>query len=193
MNARRKTGMRNSIDTWLRKDGVVFAAEIGISRGDTVLDFGCGGGDYTIPLAQCVGENGRVYGFDKDRSVLHTAVDVSRKTGMAHIMFLNGYTRIPVPNDSFDVIICYDVLHYEEKRNSIYSEFRRVVKPQGRVSIYPKHSKNDYPLMAFAEMDIETIITEIERNGFILESRGMKRIVHDSAYTRGEILNFRVE
>ena len=40
---------------------------IGIKKGQTVLDFGCGYGAYTIPVAEIVGEQGRVYALDKDK------------------------------------------------------------------------------------------------------------------------------
>jgi len=39
---------------------------IGISKGQTVLDFGCGYGIYTIPVAKIVGKQGRVYALDKE-------------------------------------------------------------------------------------------------------------------------------
>jgi precorrin-6B methylase 2 len=43
---------------------------IGIRRGQTVLDFGCGYGIYTIPVAKIVGEHGRVYALDKDKEAM---------------------------------------------------------------------------------------------------------------------------
>ena len=41
--------------------------QIGIKRGQTALDFGCGYGTYTILVARIVGEQGRVYALDKDK------------------------------------------------------------------------------------------------------------------------------
>jgi len=46
--------------------------KIGVSRGQIVLDFGCGSGTYTIPTAKIAGEPGKVYALDKDRQVLET-------------------------------------------------------------------------------------------------------------------------
>jgi len=43
---------------------------IGIRKGQTVLDFGCGSGIYTIAVARIVGEQGRVYALDKDKGAL---------------------------------------------------------------------------------------------------------------------------
>jgi precorrin-6B methylase 2 len=44
--------------------------QIGIRSGQTVLDFGCGLGIYTIPVAKIVGEQGRVYALDKDKEAV---------------------------------------------------------------------------------------------------------------------------
>ena len=43
---------------------------IGIKKGHTVLDFGCGSGTYTIPVAKMVGKKGKVYALDKDKNAL---------------------------------------------------------------------------------------------------------------------------
>ena len=49
----------------LESRGLEVLRRIGIKRGQTVLDFGCGYGAYTIPVAEIVGEQGRVYALDK--------------------------------------------------------------------------------------------------------------------------------
>jgi len=36
----------------------------GIKRGDKVADFGCGGGYFSIPTSEAVGETGEVFAFD---------------------------------------------------------------------------------------------------------------------------------
>ncbi|MCK4241915.1 MAG: methyltransferase domain-containing protein, partial [Dehalococcoidia bacterium] len=38
--------------------------EVGIEPGFHVLDYGCGPGSYTIPLAELVGESGKIYALD---------------------------------------------------------------------------------------------------------------------------------
>jgi len=38
---------------------------VGVRGGLTVLDFGCGSGNYSIPAAKIVGEKGKVYTLDK--------------------------------------------------------------------------------------------------------------------------------
>jgi len=44
--------------------------KVGIRKGQTVLDFGCGYGMYTIPVAKIAGKQGRVYALDKNKETL---------------------------------------------------------------------------------------------------------------------------
>ena len=44
--------------------------QVGIKRGQTLLDFGCGYGTYAIPAAKIVGVRGIVYALDKDKEIL---------------------------------------------------------------------------------------------------------------------------
>ena len=44
--------MGTNIEKWLEEDGEVFLKDIGIRKGQLILDFGCGVGHYTIPTAK---------------------------------------------------------------------------------------------------------------------------------------------
>ena len=61
---------RRDLDVWLDKEGEEALRKIGVRRGQTVLDFGCGRGNYAIPAAGIVGEEGRVYALDKNQRAL---------------------------------------------------------------------------------------------------------------------------
>jgi tRNA A58 N-methylase Trm61 len=58
---------------------------VGITRGQIVLDFGCGSGMYTIPAAKIVGEQGRVYALDKDKKALDELMQKAESTGLRNI------------------------------------------------------------------------------------------------------------
>jgi precorrin-6B methylase 2 len=53
--------------------------QIGIERGHTVLDFGCGLGMHTIQAAKIVGEKGKVYALAKDKESLVELMQKARR------------------------------------------------------------------------------------------------------------------
>ncbi|HIE43203.1 MAG TPA: methyltransferase domain-containing protein, partial [Candidatus Omnitrophica bacterium] len=46
-----------------------------IKRGMKILDFGCGRGRYTLPLARIVGSEGRIYALDREKGELEKLRD----------------------------------------------------------------------------------------------------------------------
>lgn len=66
----------------LESQALEILRRIGIKRGQTVLDFGCGYGAYTIPVAKIVGEQGRVYALDKDKEALNALIQRGESVGL---------------------------------------------------------------------------------------------------------------
>ena len=84
---------------------------IGIRRGLTVLDFGCGSGTYTIPAARIAGEQGRVYALDKDKGGLGELMQKSESAGLRNIerMDTSGEIKIELTSAPVDVVLLFDV------------------------------------------------------------------------------------
>ena len=185
--------MNTEVRKWMGEDGVKFLEEIGVKKGQTVLDFGCGEGHYTVPASKIVGKDGKIYALDKDRNELEKLKKLIQKDKIKNIEVINVDTKIPLENESVNMILCYDVIHYqkEEERIAVYSEIRRILKKEGIFSVYPKHHKEDNPLMELAHINLEDVVKEIDKTGFILESKFLKRLLHDEYYNEGYILNFR--
>ncbi|MCK4731185.1 MAG: class I SAM-dependent methyltransferase [Methanophagales archaeon] len=187
--------MRTNIERWLRNEGKIFLEDIGIKKGQTVLDFGCGSGHYTIPSAKVVGERGKVYAVEKDKEVLDKLMEQAKSEGLKNIKRIDtsGELKIPLEGKSCDVALLYDVLHYMDvmERNKIYNESHRVLKTDALLSVYPKHNKLDEPLSNLSDMQLEDIIEQIENANFYLERKFFKKLIHDENYNMGCILNFR--
>jgi len=158
---------------------------IGVKPGQTVLDFGCGSGTYTIPLAHVVGNQGEVYALDKDRYVLDGLMQRADSVGLANIRRLDtpGGTQIKLKNRSVDVVLLFDVFHHYyfssvAERQDLLGEISRVLKPVGIFSVYPKHMETEAR-------------TEIESAGFSLEKEISITLVHDRTSPEGgQLLNF---
>jgi len=182
--------MDADIKKWLEKDGEQFLRKIGLKEEQTVLDFGSGVGHYTIPAAKIVGSKSKVYAFDKDKNVLSKLEKAAGRFSLKNIKLINGDTKVSLEDNSVDVVLCYDVVHYMKNRTPIYDEVRRVLKPEGFFSIYPKHHKDDYPLMELASLSLRAVIKEVEKSGFALKDKLSAECFHDDYYNACFILNF---
>jgi ubiquinone/menaquinone biosynthesis C-methylase UbiE len=119
---------------------------IGIRRGQTVLDFGCGYGIYTIPVAKIVGEQGRVYALDKDKEALDALMQKAGSACLANVerMETSGELEIELADETVDVILLFDVFHsfyfpQAGDRRRLLGEIRRIMKPSAflSVSVWP--------------------------------------------------------
>jgi len=183
--------IKSDVKKWLEKDGVGFLNAVGVKRGHAVLDFGCGEGHYSIPAAKLIGEKGKVYAVDKDEQALRRLISQIEEYKLKNIEVINRESKTSLDNNCVDFIICYDVIHYLKDRKILYQEFRRVLRPKGIFSLYPKHHKHDYPLMELAHIKLERILEEVEEARFVLQKHFMKNLIHDDSYNPGYILNFK--
>ncbi len=182
--------MNADIKKWLEKDGEQFLRKIGLKEGQIVLDFGCGEGYYTIPTAKIVASKGKVYAFDKDKNVLSELEKTAERFSLKNIELVNGDTKVSLEDHSVDIVLCYDVIHYIKNRALIYDEVHRVLKIGGFFSLYPKHCKDDYPLMELASVKLGTVMKEVEKSGFALKNKLFTECFHNGHYNEGFILNF---
>jgi len=185
--------VKSDVETWIEKDGEDFLKALGVKEGQIVLDFGCGEGHYSVPASKVTGEKGRIYAVDKDKQALNQLVEVIKKNNIKNIEVIKEESKTTLEDNCADFILCYDVIHYLKDRKVIYHELCRVLRPKGIFSLYPKHHKNDSPLMELAHMKLEDVIKEVEESGFSLQDKFLKRLIHDDYYNEGYILNFRKE
>ena len=180
---------------WLSVDGPEFIEKIGIKKGHTVVDFGCGHGHYTIPAARVVQAKGRVYALDNDEEVIRKIEKKAMKGHYENIipLLVPKNLSLGLKKGTADVALLYDVLHYlqERERKKVYAELHRILKNDGLLSVYPKHYKSDFPMWSLADMDLEDIIKEITGMGFGLENTRYEKLFHFHSYTSGYILTFR--
>ncbi len=122
---------------WLAERPEEVLASIPIEAGDTVVDFGCGGGTYALQAAEMVGDDGVVHALDCDRGRMKPVV--SNSGGSLNAIHGDGTTEIPLDDESCDVGLLYDVMQHLDDRRDVMSEMLRVIRPDGILSVYPMH------------------------------------------------------
>ena len=187
--------MEIDVNEWLNRKGETFLKDIGIKKDDVVLDFGCGNGYYAIPAAEVVKSEGKVVAMDKYLGSIDKLMEIAKNKSLKNIIPLHTpteETKINLESESIDVVLLYDVLHYNNvfERNRIYEEIYRILKNGGILSVYPKHLKTDEPFWNFSDMGLNDIIDEIESKHFFLQKKYYKKLLHNSQYNMGYILNF---
>ncbi|MCF6239888.1 MAG: class I SAM-dependent methyltransferase [Bacteroidales bacterium] len=113
---------------------------LSIRPNDLILDIGCGEGRHTISAGQkqgtiCVGAD---FGFEnlvetKKKLAFHNAIDdLNCKSIDLSCMDI---TTLPFKDNSFDVVICSEVLEHIPDDNQALSELARIVKPGKTLAI----------------------------------------------------------
>ncbi len=63
---------------------------IGLARGGTFIDVGCGDGFFALPAARIVGPHGRVCGIDIDAEALDLLREKARSEGLENVVLRKG-------------------------------------------------------------------------------------------------------
>lgn len=105
-----------------------------IQDGATVLDLGCGGGLDAFLAAHRVGRGGKVIGLDMTPEMVEKAKANARAGNYTNVEFaLAEIEKLPLPDDSVDVVISNCVINHSPNKVAVFSEAYRVLKPGGRI------------------------------------------------------------
>jgi SAM-dependent methyltransferase len=107
-----------------------------INPGDHVLDLGSGAGNDCFVARSIVGESGKVTGLDFTDAMITKALENNKKLGFSNIEFVKGdIEEMPLPENTFDVVISNCVLNLVPDKQRAFSEVFRVLKPGGHFCI----------------------------------------------------------
>ena len=117
--------------------------EVGIKPGFHVLDYGCGSGSYIMPLAELVGESGKIYALDIHPLAIQKVKDIASKKQLANVETILSDCKIGLLDNSLDVVLLYDTFHDLGDPNRVLEELHRVLKPNGVLSFNDHHMKEN--------------------------------------------------
>jgi SAM-dependent methyltransferase len=105
----------------------------GVRTGESALDVACGTGAVTRLLAERVGPTGKVAGLDINPGMLAVARLV---TPSQNVEWLEGSAvKMPLPDATFDVVVCQQGLQFFPEKPAALSEMRRVLRRGGRLTL----------------------------------------------------------
>lgn len=111
--------------------------QVHIDPGMIVADFGCGGGHYTLLLAEILKGTGQVFAFDIQKDLLSRLKNTSEQQNIENIHFV--WSDLDEPNStslkegSVDRIIMSNILFQVEDKKALIREAKRILKKNGKV------------------------------------------------------------
>jgi len=132
----------NPIRRWFQPPSELIE-KLAIGSNMVVMDFGCGPGFFTVEAAK---KAKRVIAVDLSPEMLRKAQKKAEKEGIKNVEFLQSDgTKIQLEDDVVDLIFLVTVFHEVGESRKVLAEFRRVLKPGGRLVIVEIVKKGIFP------------------------------------------------
>jgi 2-polyprenyl-6-hydroxyphenyl methylase/3-demethylubiquinone-9 3-methyltransferase len=104
-----------------------------------ILDVGCGGGFYSFIVAKQGACN--IVGVDLEKACIKAAqLNLDRKMSLSIDGVVADTTKLPFRNESFDLVLCVDVIEHVEADRKVICELFGLLKPQGFLVISSQNS-----------------------------------------------------
>lgn len=113
---------------------------IGLKKGDTFLDAGCGDGYMSLAASKIVSDEGKVYAVDVWEESINAFKEKIESENIKNIeaSVADITQKIPVDDESIDILYMGNVLHGFVENNeveSVMKEIQRVIKQGGLFAV----------------------------------------------------------
>jgi O-methyltransferase/aklanonic acid methyltransferase len=108
---------------------------VGIAPGQRVLDVASGRGALLFPAAERVGPAGDVVGIDLSDEMARATNEEAARRGLAARVQVMDAEHLDFPDAAFDAVLCgFGIMFFPDQAGAL-GEFRRVLKPGGRLGV----------------------------------------------------------
>jgi ubiquinone/menaquinone biosynthesis C-methylase UbiE len=142
--------------------------ELKLKPGMTVCDMGSGNGYHTLPIAEAVGKDGKVYAVEVQPEMIAMLKKRAEAKGITHIESIIGLPHDPkLPPASCDMILLVDVYHEFSHPEEMLVGMRQALKPEGVIVLVEFRAEDDsVPIKPEHKMTKAQINKELTSNGF---------------------------
>lgn len=167
-------------EDWSARDGWQRPAEVmdalGVGRGDSVADVGCGDGYFVFRLAERVGREGRVLAVDLDAEALESVRRKAEERALDQIEAIQGAADDPrLPESSLDAILVVNAYHEMTEHDVMLGAFHRALKPGGGLAIIDRADESGESRPTYQgrhSLPKQLVVEDAMRHGFELRSEG---------------------
>ena len=106
-----------------------------------VLDYGCGPGTFSIKLSKMTKDE--VHGIDISNAFIDQCNYIKNDLNIKN--FYPQHVKnntLPFDDNTFDLILIFDVIHHLENIDENFSEIKRVLKKNGKIIVYEPNKLN---------------------------------------------------
>ncbi|WP_034640122.1 class I SAM-dependent methyltransferase [Desulfovibrio inopinatus] len=121
-------------------DAEILFSALRIGSGMTLLDLGCGKGNYALAAWERLGETGRIYAVDlwkEGVDALRSVITIQNINAIRPI-WADASKELPLEDESVDICLLGTVYHdlvQAGSHKAVLAEIRRVLKPEGRLGL----------------------------------------------------------
>jgi ubiquinone/menaquinone biosynthesis C-methylase UbiE len=111
-----------------------------VKKGMAVVDYGCGPGSFTIPAAELVGQEGKVFAADIHPLAISMVGDKASRKGLDNVqtVLVQGYDT-GIEASSIDRVLLIDTIHLMDDLDALLREIHRMLKPDGLLFMEKGH------------------------------------------------------
>ncbi|MCM8532447.1 MAG: methyltransferase domain-containing protein [Lentisphaeraceae bacterium] len=143
---------------------------LGLKKGMTVADIGCGNGYHSLEMAKLVGESGTVFCVDVQFIMLKLLEKRAREAGIKNCKTILGeFTDPKLPKGKVDLILLVDAYHEFTDPEAMLIKMKESLSENGQI-VFLEFRKEDkkVPIKEDHKMSKKQISKELLHNGFKL-------------------------
>ena len=179
---------------YVRRQCDFIEAQLGLERGATILDVGCGLGLHAVELAS---RGYLVVGLDLSLPMLSRAADEAQDRGLK-INFLHGDMREMTFDGAFDAVLCWGTTfgYFDEETNrKVIERLYRALKPMGLLlvdAVNRDHVVRTQPNLVWFEGDGCVCMEETQFNYITSRLEVKRTVILDDGRQRENVYSIRL-